>query len=240
MPPHHAIALGHGVCGAGLGLRLPRRAPPRHPQGNHHHRQRDQYRQPPEQRAPAHQRQGPLHWQRGGHHAERARHQHPRIRPHLRHRLQPLAVAGERRHQAGTDARAAQHAPGQQPRKPGGRRKHQAAHHGHAQEAERDLLGPVPVQPCSQRQLRGRKAQKVASRQQPQIPRVQRELLRQRGRQGGRDGAHQRRQEVGKGKRQKDDDGRPPRQYASAAAHRHGSARPAKNWSATSGRGLAV
>ena len=71
------------------------------------------------------------------------------------------------------------------------------------------------------------------------LARLQRELLGQRGRQGGRDSTHQRRQKVGKSKRQKDDDGRPPWQHA-AAAHRHGSARPAKNWSATSGRGLAV
>lgn len=210
--------------------------PARHPQRNAHHGHADQHGQPPEQRAPAHQRHGPLHRQGGGHHAQRARHQHPGIGTHLRRGIEPAAVAGKRRHQAGTHPRAAQHAPGQQAREPRGHREHQATRDGHAQKAEQHLLRAMPVQPGTERQLRGRKAQKVAARQQAQVAGVQGELLRQRGRQGGRDGAQQGRKEVGEREGQEDDDGRAPWQHTGA----HGNTSPLKKVSATSGRGLGV
>ena len=95
----------------------------------------------------------------------------------------------------------------------------------------------MPVQPGAQRQLRGRKAQKVPARKQAQVAGLQRKLLRQCGRQRGRNRPHQRRQEVGEGKGQKNDDRCPPGQHRMPG---HWSTIPAKNWSANSGRGLPV
>lgn len=158
------------------------RRPAGHPDGNHNHRQRDQRRQPPEQRPPPHQGQCPLHRQRGRHHAQRARHQHPGVGAHLRRGLKPAPIARERRHEAGADPCATQHTPGQQARKPRRHRKHQAAHHGHTQKSQRHLARAMPVQPGAQRQLRGRKAQKVPARKQAQVAGLQRKLLRQCGR----------------------------------------------------------
>ena len=67
----------------------------------------------------------------------------------------------------------------------------------------------MAVQQTAQWQLHGRKAQKVAARQQTQITRLQTELLRQHRRQRGGDGAHQRRAKVSSGKGQEHPDGGP-------------------------------
>ena len=198
------------------------------------HGQHDQPGHPPEQRAPPRQGQKPLHGQRGCDHADRTGHQHPGVGPHLYHGSEPASVTRQRRHQAGTDACADQQPPCQQCGKAPGQREHHTADHGHTQKPQLDLAGSQAVQPAAQGQLRGGKSQKVATGQQPQVARMERELLRQQRCQGRRDGPQQRGQKVGKCKRQKNGDSRPRRQRG------HCSTSPANNWSACAVRGCAL
>ena len=79
--------------------------------------------------------------------------------------------------------------------------KASAADHRHAQQHQQHAPRPESIERSAQGQLHGREAEEVGAGQQAQICRLPSRARAEHRRQGGRDGAQQRRKKVGKGKR---------------------------------------